>query len=242
MSSSSTDAEDAGTEDADTDPAAYDPEATDEELSDDADLEPLIAGRDVSLARSIVVVLALMFLSGAAVYTWQQWAIEPRPNDVDIGFSDDMRTHHLQGVAMAQRYLVAGTDPTLRQMANEIVLVQAGESRLMSHFLEQWGSPPLDVENAMAWMGQTVPQDQQPGMATPDQLAELEEAEGADLDDLFTTLMIAHHRGGVHMARHALDHGHEDDTVNLARAMVTTQESEIAEMNLQRERLGLARV
>jgi uncharacterized protein (DUF305 family) len=94
----------------------------------------------------------------------------------------------------------------------------------------------------MAWMDETVPQDQQPGMATEEELDELAGASGEELDDLFTRLMIDHHRGGIHMAEHAVAHGHESDVTDLAEAMVTTQRSEIAEMNAQREVLGLAPV
>ena len=51
--------------------------------------------------------------------------------------------------------------------------------------------------------------------------------------------MIEHHRGGIHMAQYAADHGSEDSITSLAQAIVTTQESEIAEMNLRRADLGL---
>jgi uncharacterized protein (DUF305 family) len=91
----------------------------------------------------------------------------------------------------------------------------------------------------MEWMGEPVPLDAQPGMATPQQMDELAAATGDDLDDLFTSLMIEHHQGGIHMAQYAADHGHESAITDLADAIVTTQESEIAEMNLQREALGL---
>jgi uncharacterized protein (DUF305 family) len=206
---------------------------------DEDDLEPLLAGRAVDLGRAVLVTISLMFLTGAAVYTWQQWAQEPRPNDVDVGFADDMRTHHLQGVAMALAYLEDGTDPTFRQMANEIVLVQAGENRLLNQFLQDWDATDLDTETAMEWMDAPVPQDAQPGMATPAELERLEEATGEELDDLFSSLMIEHHRGGVHMAGHAVDHGSQDELTELAAAMLTTQRSEVGEMNLRREALGL---
>ena len=51
--------------------------------------------------------------------------------------------------------------------------------------------------------------------------------------------MIAHHRGGQHMAQYAVDHGSEEVVTDLAQAIVTTQQSEMAEMNLRREALGL---
>src|SRR6188508_2553884 len=175
--------------------AAVDTEPETAEVDEDEDLEPLVAGRVVDLGRAILVTISLMFLTGAAVFTWQQWANDPHPNAVDIGFADDMRTHHLQGVSMALAYLHDGTDPTLLQMANEIVLVQAGENRLLNQYLEDWGSPDLDLNTAMEWMDAPVDQDAQPGMATQAELDELDAATGAELDDLFTSLMIAHHRG-----------------------------------------------
>lgn len=206
----------------------------------DDDLEPLVGGRVVDLGRAVLATVALMFLAGAAVYTWQQWAHEPRPNDVDVGFADDMRSHHGQGVTMALAYLEDGNDPTLRQMADEIVRVQAGEVRLLGQYLDDWGNPDTDLDTAMDWMGMApVPQDQQPGMATDAEMADLDAATGEELDDLFTRLMILHHRGGLHMAQYAADHGHQDEATELAESIVTTQRSEIAEMNLQREALGL---
>jgi len=214
--------------------------AVDEPLvEEDEDLEPLVGGRLVDLGRAVLVTISLMFLTGAAVFAWQQWAHEPRPNEVDIGFADDMRTHHLQGVAMALAYLHDGTDPTFRQMANEIVLVQAGENRLLNQYLEDWDATDFDTELAMDWMGMPVSQDEQPGMATEAELARLDEATGEELDDLFSALMIEHHRGGVHMASYAVDHGSEAGLTDLAQAMVTTQQSEVGEMNAHREDLGL---
>jgi uncharacterized protein (DUF305 family) len=220
--------------------AAVDTEPDTADVDEDDDLEPLVTGRVVDLGRAILVTVTLMFLTGAAVFTWQQWAHDPRPNAVDIGFADDMRSHHLQGVAMALSYLHDGTDPTLLQMANEIVIVQAGENRLLNEYLADWGSPDLDLDTAMGWMDMApVAQDAQPGMATQEELDELDAATGTELDDLFTSLMISHHRGGIHMAQYAADHGHEDDLTTLAQAMVTTQKSEVGEMNLRREALGL---
>lgn len=223
------------------DPDADASDEDDQSAPDEGDdLEPLIGGRTVDLGRALLAGFVAMFLAGAVVFAWQQWANEPRPNDVDIGFADDMRTHHLQAVAMAITYLEDGTDPTLRQMANEIVIVQAGESRLMGQWLEDWGNPDLDLDNAMAWMGMApVPQTEQPGMASEAELAELDAAEGEELDDLFSSLMIDHHRGGRHMAQYAVDHGSEDVVTDLAQAIVTAQQSEVAEMNLRREALGL---
>jgi len=219
------------------DPDADPPESGEPE---DDDLEPLLTGRSVDLGRALLAGFVAMFFAGAVVFAWQQWANEPRPNEVDIGFADDMRTHHLQGVALSLAYLEDGTDPYFRSAAEEIIIVQAGESRLMGQWLVDWGNPDLDLDNAMAWMGMApVPQTEQPGMASEAEIADLEAAEGEELDDLFSSLMINHHRGGQHMAQYAADHGSEEVVTDLAPAIVTTQRSEVAEMNIRREELGL---
>ena len=203
------------------------------------DVEPLLADRTVSLTRAVIVAVGLMFVTAAGVYAWQQWAHEPHPNDVDIGFADDMTTHHLQGVAMAVSYLEHGTDPVLRTTANEIILVQAGEARLLGQALEDWGRPDVDADMAMDWMGMApVPQDAQPGMASDEEVDELDAARGEELDELFSRLMIEHHRGGLHMSTYAEENGDVGEIADLAGAMAITQRSEIAELNLQREALG----
>ena len=74
----------------------------------------------------------------------------------------------------------------------------------MQDSLAKWnetGTPNV----AMQWMGEPVPQDAMPGMATPAEMQELAAARGLQLDDLFTALMINHHAGGLHMAEHAAE-------------------------------------
>ncbi|WP_420497161.1 DUF305 domain-containing protein [Parafrankia sp. FMc2] len=80
-----------------------------------------------------------------------------------------------------------------------------------------------------------------PGMASEAELARLAAASGRDLDVLFLTLMIRHHRGGVEMAQHASLHAADDRVRALARAMVVNQAKEINTMQDDLERLGAPR-
>ena len=197
---------------------------------------------DVGAARPswlqlVAAVVALGFLAGAGVYWWQQ--PEAEPGRVDIGFYDDMSTHHLQGIQMGFTYLEGGSDPVLLHMAREIVLWQSGELRLMQQALQDWGEEGTP-EQAMEWMGMSpVPQDAQPGMATPQETVSLERATGRELDDLLSRLMIDHHAGGIHMAEAAAEHASIDDVRELADAMARTQRAEINELNQRRQTLGL---
>jgi uncharacterized protein (DUF305 family) len=80
-----------------------------------------------------------------------------------------------------------------------------------------------------------------PGMATGAELARLASASGRDLDVLFLTLMIRHHRGGIPMAQYASRHAGQDRVRSLARAMVVAQSAEIEQMQADLQRLGAPR-
>ena len=65
---------------------------------------------------------------------------QPDPSDVDVGFLQDMHWHHDQAVEMALTYLSAdGTDPALRQAAEEILVGQNQEIGLMIQMLRDFG-------------------------------------------------------------------------------------------------------
>jgi uncharacterized protein (DUF305 family) len=189
-----------------------------------------------SRAAFILALVACMFFASAATYWWDHRP--PSVGAVDVGFFDDMTTHHLQAISMAETYLRYGTDDLFRGDAAKIIFSQSGDVRQMQRALTEWhrsGSPDV----AMEWMGMHSPQDAQPGMATPQQLAALNRSRGRELDDLFSALMINHHRGGIHMADYAKDHAKTNLARTLARIMARDQRFEIIDLNGWREHLGL---
>jgi uncharacterized protein (DUF305 family) len=192
--------------------------------------------RGVPFLPAIFIGAALLFL-GVAVTDWWKDR-EDTPNAVDIGFADDMSTHHLQAIRMANLYQEHGEESDLVARAQEIVFFQAGDVRVMQNAMSRWnesGSP----DTAMEWMGESYPQDGQPGMATPEEMEQLANARGRELDDLFTALMIDHHAGAIHMAEYASEHGRVEEITELAAAMARYQQREIDELNVARRALGL---
>lgn len=159
----------------------------------------------------------------------------PGAHSVDVGFLQDMRFHHDQAVGMALILLEKSTDGanlTLRVIAQEILLDQQLEAGMMVDILGSWGRESARDEDtpAMAWMGLPVPQDQMPGIATPDQIAQLTAAEGSAADKLFVELMTAHHQGGIHMAQEAEKHASSARIRRLAHSMLVNQQSDLGEL------------
>ena len=194
--------------------------------------------RGPSLPAMFVILVACMFFAGSLTHWW-----DSRPEQVgavDVGFFDDMTTHHFQALAMSSTYSRYGTDSLFRSDAAKIIFSQSGDVRQMQRALAEWhrsGTPDV----AMEWMGMHTPQDAQPGMATPQQLAALNKARGRRLDDLFSALMINHHAGGIHMATYAMTHATTKFARTMASIMARDQRFEIIDLNGWRVQLGLPR-
>lgn len=109
----------------------------------------------------------------------------------------------------------------------------------MSATLGRWGS---DVERdaaPMSWMEGHPAGTDMPGMATPEQLDQLREANGDEAAALFLQMMSRHHAGGADMAADAADNAADGTVRGWARAMARNQRIEIAEDEATRQRLAL---
>jgi uncharacterized protein (DUF305 family) len=187
---------------------------------------------NVTLAAVILVVV------GFAIGTFMPRANDPAVhNEVDTGFLQDMRIHHEQAITMAIVYrgiAAADREPldaTLRTIALEIHMSQGVEVGRMVQLLRLFGSAETNESGqVMAWMGHAMPMEKMPGLASDADLERLHAARGAEADRLFATLMIAHHRGGVEMARYAAERAANPEVRALAKSMITGQTGEIDEL------------
>ena len=188
----------------------------------------------------VLMVVAAALLAGAGGFVFGESRGKGQKNGSDIGFLQDMRIHHEQAVNMSLIYLDVsapgmgeGSDSrgTLRLIAREIIVHQSNESGRMVQLLRQFGAAETnETDQVMGWMGEPTPLAQMPGYATDDQMQTLQQSRGSEADRLFGELMIAHHKGGVHMADHAGMHGTNDEVRAMAASMVKAQQGEIAEM------------
>jgi uncharacterized protein (DUF305 family) len=147
-------------------------------------------------------------------------------NDADVMFAQQMIPHHTQAVEMSDTLLAKqGIDPRVTALANQIKAAQGPEIQQMQGWLTQWGSPSLPPMSGHGDMGEMS------GMMSEQDMTALKDAQGVDASKLFLTQMIAHHEGALTMAQSEIKDGQYPPAVDMARAIVTTQQREIDTMN-----------
>jgi len=197
---------------------------------------PSVGG--LSWPRVAVLCLALAFLGFAVGFVVTRDR-PPGADSADVGFLQDMITHHDQALGVATLTVAYGEDPIVRSYAREVLTFQSFEVGVMTQMLAEWGFTRDDrSDEAMAWMDMAVPVEQMPGLLTEDELAQVREARGTDLDRLFLDLMAEHHRGGLHMAAEGAERADDDEVAELAARMERNQAGEINEYRMTAESLG----
>ncbi|UBU11474.1 DUF305 domain-containing protein [Nonomuraea gerenzanensis] len=148
-------------------------------------------------------------------------------NDADVMFAQMMIPHHEQAVEMAELAPGRAADPEIKELAAKIKAAQAPEIQLMKGWLTAWGKAAPE-----GGMGHDMP-----GIMSQGDLAKLEAAKGAEFDKLFARQMIAHHDGAIEMARTEQSSGANPEAKELARAIETTQQAEVAQLRRILDRL-----
>lgn len=186
----------------------------------------------LSLAKVVILIAAVAFLAGSVAYVVGERVGGADPlNAVDVGFQQDMGYHHTQAVQMSLLLLdKPGVDRSLRSYAQEIIVGQRYEQGIYTATLDRFGHPTDPGDTVMGWMGEPMPVEEMTGMATDAQMDELRAATGDEAEALWIALMSEHHLAGLHMADHAARHGQDKTTVNLAKATVKNQRSEVIDL------------
>lgn len=151
-------------------------------------------------------------------------------NNADVTFAQDMIPHHRQATEMAKLASERSTNPQVLDLASRITAAQQPEIDTMSGWLTSWGKKvPADTGSGdMAGMDHGA--SSMPGMMSDKEMSSLEGATGPAFDQMFLTMMIAHHQGAIEMAATEESDGKYDDGVALAKRIQKDQAAEIAEM------------
>lgn len=181
-----------------------------------------------TLAAAAVAALLVGFASAMVVL---RPPAAPGEGSPEVGFARDMIVHHAQAVEMSMIAWADAAHPSVRQLGYDIATLQQGQIGTMHQWLHEWGASPThpDPNDAMAWMpdGAAMAGYPMPGMASPEQMAELRDAEGLEVDRLFLELMLTHHLGGIHMVDGVLALSDHEDVTGLAGIMKDGQQREL---------------
>tara|TARA_R110001592_G_scaffold112297_7_gene310448 strand:+ start:9582 stop:10250 length:669 start_codon:yes stop_codon:yes gene_type:complete len=171
---------------------------------------------------------------------------EYQPSQIDIGFSQSMAIHHQQAIAMSQ-LMSDGRPSGLIPLAQNIAGQQLLELGQMQGWLRLWDKPFVPNSKDMVWMLMgSKPLDEafqqyvidcgksaqgMPGLASAEDMQQLRVLAGRDRDTLYLSLMLAHHKGGVPMARFAAEEAHLPAVKLLAAQIVLDQSKEIQQIS-----------
>jgi uncharacterized protein (DUF305 family) len=148
----------------------------------------------------------------------------------DVKFMQDMIPHHHQATQMAALVADRTNNPELVNLAERINGSQADEIAFMQGWLAERDEkvPDPSDHHAMHMHHDMA------GMATPEQMAALADARGAEFDRLFLELMIRHHDGAITMVEDLMDQdGSAYDPVlfEFTNDITNDQSMEIERMN-----------
>ena len=153
-------------------------------------------------------------------------------NEADVMFAHHMIPHHQQAIEMSDIVLAKrGIDPRVTELATAIKAAQGPEIAQRTGWLEQWGNPPMPPMDAgEGHGGHDMGGMSGMGMMSDEQMSALKNAEGVEASRLFLTGMITHHQGAIDMAQDEIERGKFPPAIELARAIVKTQQQEIDTM------------
>jgi uncharacterized protein (DUF305 family) len=167
---------------------------------------------------------------------------KPRPdlvrapyNEADVQFMAGMIPHHAQAVLMASMAKSHGASPDVQLMCERMLVSQRDEIEYMRNWLRDRGQvvPAPDATHHKMKHGDMEHEMLMPGMLTPEEMAALDKARGAEWDRLFLLGMIKHHEGALKMVDDLFEtHGalQDDDLFKFASDIYADQGAEIDRM------------
>lgn len=148
-------------------------------------------------------------------------------NDADVVFAQSMIPHHEQAVEMAEIALdpTVGASPQVLDLATRIQQAQDPEIEEMTGWLTMWGEPmEMDMSGGSEMSSME-------GTMSAEDIDALGMARGAEFDQMWIEMMIAHHQGAISMAETVQAEGSNPDVLSLADQIIAAQQAEIDEMN-----------
>jgi len=177
-----------------------------------------------ALALTLVAALALT-ACGSDDSTTSSNGDSDTFNAADVTFAQSMIPHHEQAVQMSKMANLHASAPEVKQLADKIEAAQGPEITSMRGWLKDWGK---DQSSSSSMGG--MDHGSMPGMMSDADMSKLGDATGASFDQMFLTMMIAHHTGAVSMSNTEQSTGKNPEAKALAKKIEAAQTAEIAQM------------
>jgi uncharacterized protein (DUF305 family) len=181
------------------------------------------------LALLLAAVLTLAACGSEETSSEGASTAKARFNDTDVTFATDMIPHHEQAVQMSRMAVTHTHSAEVKTLARDIAAAQGPEIDTMTQWLKDWGQDAPSDHMGHGDMGHGS-SDEMPGMMDADDMGRLSKAHDADWDRMFLTMMIAHHKGAIEMAKTEQARGENADAVALAKTIEAAQTTEITQM------------
>lgn len=147
-------------------------------------------------------------------------------NEADIEFAQGMIAHHEQAIEMSEIALDpnAGAGAEVVDLATRIQAAQEPEIDQMTAWLTAAGeSVTMDMSDGHDMSSME-------GMMSVEQMDTLSASTGAEFDQMWLEMMIAHHEGAISQSETVEANGSNPDVLALADQIIADQQGEIAEM------------
>lgn len=145
----------------------------------------------------------------------------PKTNDPEIDFARMMVMHHQGAINMSNVELQAGSNDSLKRVAQKIITEQQAEIQQFNTILTG-----LTIDNS----DPSFSMEQMSNMMKMDSQADVQIITG-DIDNDFATLMMIHHQSAIDNASAYLHHGNNAQLKTMATNIVNSQGKEIEELS-----------
>jgi uncharacterized protein (DUF305 family) len=143
-------------------------------------------------------------------------------NAIDVAYVQMMIAHHEQAIEMAKLAPAQASNTGLKSLADRMNAAQTLEIDYLKSWLRDRNQPESDPNHDHASM---------PGGQSPEKMAALTAATGADFDRMFIAMMTEHHQGAQQMAGDLLKSGVDERLSELANETAVEQIAEIRRMS-----------
>ena len=145
--------------------------------------------------------------------------------NADYDLISMLKSHHQGAVDMAKVELESGSEPKLKQIAQNIVDKQSKEIQMLDDMLKSADKSKKDYE----------PSDKNSGLgkdmdANMMKMMEMDHGTPGSVDHEFASMMIKHHKDGIDMGNIIVKHSKMAEFKSMAQKMIDDQTKEIAEL------------